>query len=192
MTFQKFYRVTGSSTQNKGVTPDIELPSAFNAKQYGESSNPSALPWDVIKSTSFEKTGDVNEKIVASLLKSYAERMKADPMLKKYISETEILKKNLADTRISLNEEDRKKEMAEAEKDKAGSQNIGAKVTDKDTSNNQNMGTKIPDKESSGNQNTGTKIADKEASKVEVLNMDDEYLREGLLMLSELALKRVG
>ena len=54
------------------------------------------------------------------------------------------------------------------------------------------MGTKIPDKESSGNQNTGTKIADKEASKVEVLNMDDEYLREGLLMLSELALKRVG
>lgn len=47
LTFQKFYRVAGSSTQHKGVIPDIKLPSALEVDQYGESSYPSALPWDV-------------------------------------------------------------------------------------------------------------------------------------------------
>jgi len=164
LTFQKFYRVTGSSTQNKGVTPDIELPSAFSAKQYGESSNPSALPWDVIKSASFQKTGDVNEKLLASLTKSYNDRMKTDPMLKKYVTETEELKKNMAETKISLNEEERKKEMTEAEKEKMLN------------TTNSKMGTKVP----------------KEGTKTDVLNLDDEFLREGLLLLSEMALKRVG
>ncbi len=48
LTFQKFYRVTGSSTQNKGVTPDIKLPTALDPQQFGESASPSALPWDEI------------------------------------------------------------------------------------------------------------------------------------------------
>lgn len=56
VTLQKFYRVTGSSTQHKGVTPDIKLPSAFGAEQFGESSRPSALPWDEIRGTLFQKT----------------------------------------------------------------------------------------------------------------------------------------
>ncbi|MFN7790983.1 MAG: S41 family peptidase, partial [Cyclobacteriaceae bacterium] len=47
ITLQKFYRVTGSSTQHKGVVPDILLPSALDAARFGESASPSALPWDV-------------------------------------------------------------------------------------------------------------------------------------------------
>jgi len=164
LTFQKFYRVTGSSTQNKGVIPDIAFPSPFTARQYGESSNPSALPWDVIKSASFQKTTEVNEKLLASLTKSYNDRMKTDALLKKYVTETEELKKNLAETKISLNEEERKKEMTEEEKEKM-----------LNTDNNK----------------IGTKIT-KEGSKTDILNLDDEYLRESLLMLSEMALKRVG
>ena len=164
LTFQKFYRVTGSSTQNKGVVPDIELPSSFSAKEYGESSNPSALPWDVIKSTSFQKTGDVNEKVITSLTKSFHDRMKTDAQLKKYITQIEELKKNLAETKISLNEDDRKKEMIEAEKEKTLNPN---------------------------NSKIGTKVV-KEGSNTDILDLNDEFLREGLLMLSELALKRVG
>ena len=161
-TFQKFYRVTGSSTQNKGVTPDIALPSAFSAKQYGESSNPSALPWDVIKGTTFQKTGDINEKVIASITKSYHDRAKTDPLAKKYIADTEELKKNLEETKISLNEDERRKDMTEAEKERA--QNDGL----------------------------GTKVTNKEGVKIDVLKMEDEYLREGLMMLSELALKKIG
>ena len=44
----KFYRVNGSSTQNKGVLPDITLPALVDPTQVGESTNDTALPWDEI------------------------------------------------------------------------------------------------------------------------------------------------
>ena len=168
LTIQKFYRVTGSSTQNKGVTPDVKLPTALDATQYGESSSPNALPWDVIKSASFQKTPDVNANIIAGLNKSYQERTKVDPALKKFIVDTEELRKNLADTKISLNEATRKREMDEAEKKKL--------ANDKDK-----LDTKLPPKD--GKEGVAVK---------ELTKMDDQYLREGLLILSELVTKRIG
>ena len=162
-TIQKFYRVTGSSTQNKGVTPDVKLPTALDATQYGESSNPNAMPWDVIKGTNFQKAADVNDRLIAGLNKSYLERAKFDGNLKKYISDTEDLKKNLKETKISLNEVKRKAEMDEAEKKKVSSDKLDTKLTSKET---------------------GT-IDD-------LQKMDDEYLREGLLILGELVTKRIG
>ncbi|MGE0589628.1 MAG: carboxy terminal-processing peptidase [Cyclobacteriaceae bacterium] len=163
LTFQKFYRVTGSSTQNKGVTPDIILPSALSSEQYGESSNLSALPWDVIKGTSFQRASDVNDKLLAGLNRSYEERTKYDPSLKRYITETEELKKNLTQTKISLNESIRKKEMEEAEKKRALSKNMNTRITNSDG---------LP------------------VDELEKLN--DEYLREGLLILSDLVTSRIG
>jgi carboxyl-terminal processing protease len=53
LTIAKFYRVTGSSTQHKGVTPDIELPGVFDGDQYGEDASEFALPWDQISATTF-------------------------------------------------------------------------------------------------------------------------------------------
>jgi carboxyl-terminal processing protease len=163
LTIQKFYRVTGSSTQNKGVTPDVKLPTALDASQFGESSNPSALPWDVIKGTSFQKASDVNDRLIAGLNKSYQDRVKGDPNLKKYISDTEDLKKNMAQSIISLNEVKRKAEMDEAEKKKAASDKLDTKLTSKEGQPSDDL-----------------------------LKMDDEYLREGLFILSELVTKRIG
>ena len=163
LTFQKFYRVTGSSTQNKGVTPDVILPSALSNKQYGESSHLSALPWDVIKGTPFQKTSDVNDKVIAGLNQSYLERTKFDQSLKQYISETEELKKNLAKTQISLNEEKRKQEMEEVEKKKAMNKEMSTKINDDDG-----------------------------LAKDDLSRLKDEYLREGLLILSDLVTKRIG
>ena len=163
LTFQKFYRVTGSSTQHKGVSPDIKLPSALGESQYGESSNPSALPWDVISATPFQKVTDVNDKVLSGLSKSYLDRVKFDNSLKKYVAETEELKKNLAQTKISLNESVRKVEMEEAEKSKALNEKLDTKVTSKE----------------------GLPID-------ELLKLDDEYLREGLLILADLVTKRIG
>lgn len=163
LTFQKFYRVTGSSTQHKGVSPDIKLPSALGESQYGESSNPSALPWDVISATPFQKVTDVNDKVLSGLSKSYLDRVKFDNSLKKYVAETEELKKNLAQTKISLNESVRKVEMEEAEKNKALNEKLDTKVTSKE----------------------GLPID-------ELLKLDDEYLREGLLILADLVTNRIG
>lgn len=163
LTIQKFYRVTGSSTQNIGVSPDVKLPTLLDARQYGESSNPSALKWDMIKGTSFQKASDVNDRLIAGLNKSYQERAKFDPNLKKYISETEDLKKNLSETKISLNEVKRKAEMEEAEKKKVTSGKLDTRLSSKE----------------------GTTIDD-------LQKMDDEYLREGLLILSDLVGRRIG
>ncbi len=162
LTFQKFYRVTGSSTQHKGVSPDIILPSAFDAEHFGESASPSALPWDVIRAASFQKTTDVNERVVAALNKSYQDRVRYDANLKKFISETDILRKNINETRISLNENKRKQEMTDAEEKKAA-EKLDTKVTSKE----------------------GLPVN-------ELQNMKDEYLREGLLILGELVTKRFG
>lgn len=162
LTFQKFYRVTGSSTQHKGVSPDISLPSAFDAEHFGESANPSALPWDVIRAASFQKTTDVNERVLAALNKSYQDRMRYDSNLKKLISETDVLKKNINETRISLNENKRRQEMADTERKKAA-EKLDTKVTSKE----------------------GLPVD-------ELQNMKDEYLREGILILGELVTKRFG
>lgn len=161
-TFQKFYRVSGSSTQHKGVEPDIKLPTALDPEQYGESSNLSALPWDVINAVSFQKTSDVNDKTIASLNKAYQERTKHDQNLKNYIVEIDEMRKSIHQTKVSLNEVKRKQEMDEAEKKKAAAK----------------LDTKITNKEG--------------ITKDELLDLKDEYLREGLLILSDLVLKRVG
>ena len=163
LTFQKFYRVTGSSTQHKGVVPDILLPSALDAAHYGESASPSALPWDVIKAAPYQRSLDINDKTIARLNKSYQERLKFDGSLKKYLRETDELKSNLQQTKISLNEATRKKELEESEKKKA---------SDK-------LDTKLPPTKE------GIPVTD-------LKKLQDEYLREGLLILSELLTKRVG
>ncbi|HUF72533.1 MAG TPA: carboxy terminal-processing peptidase [Gammaproteobacteria bacterium] len=49
LTIGKYYRVTGDSTQNRGVIPDIELPSGIPAEAVGENTRETALPWDRIE-----------------------------------------------------------------------------------------------------------------------------------------------
>jgi len=56
MTIKKFYRASGASTQLKGVTPDIMLPSVANeSKDIGESALENPLPYDTIASAKYEK-----------------------------------------------------------------------------------------------------------------------------------------
>jgi carboxyl-terminal processing protease len=119
LTFQKFYRVTGSSTQNKGVTPDVKLPTALDPQQFGESSNPSALPWDEIRGTLFQKTPVINDRVLSNLNKSYQDRLKSDKSLAQFVNDTEEVRESYRETKVSLNEVIRKKEMEEAEKKKA-------------------------------------------------------------------------
>ncbi len=116
LTVAKFYRVTGSSTQHKGVTPDIELPSLFTAAEFGESSQPNALPWDQIKSSSFKSYNNISQDLVAKLTKQYEQDLKSDADLKDLMRDITEAKKARENTKISLQEAKRKKEREEAAK----------------------------------------------------------------------------
>lgn len=54
ITFQKFYRINGGSTQLKGVSSDIVLPDSYEYLKYREKDNPSALSWDQIPQVGFQ------------------------------------------------------------------------------------------------------------------------------------------
>ncbi|MDP9013856.1 MAG: carboxy terminal-processing peptidase [Pseudomonadota bacterium] len=73
VTIGKYYRITGESTQDRGVTPDIALPSLIDANEVGESTRDRALPWDHIEAASFKVEGDV-KPIAATLQKLHEER----------------------------------------------------------------------------------------------------------------------
>lgn len=162
LTFQKFYRVTGSSTQHKGVMPDIKLPTALDPEQFGESSRASALPWDEIRSTLYQKTPVINSRVLAGLNKSYNVRLKTDANLTRFVDSTAVTKKSMKDTRISLNEAVRKKEMEEAEK-RAAEGKLNTKIAGKEKPHSSDL---------------------KELS--------DEYLREGLFVLGDLITTKIG
>ena len=80
LTIGKYYRVTGESTQHRGVDPDIILPSPIDAELIGESVRDSALPWDTIPTSRF-RAGEPLDTTINSLTASHSERAKEDPNL---------------------------------------------------------------------------------------------------------------
>lgn len=162
LTFQKFYRVTGSSTQHKGVMPDIKLPTALDPEQFGESSRASALPWDEIRGTLYQKTPVINPKVIAGLNQSYSNRLRTDQKLARFVDSTAVTKKSMKDTRISLNEAVRKKELEEAEK-KAAEAKLNTKIVGKE-----------------------------QPLSSDLRELSDEYLREGLFVLGDLITSKIG
>lgn len=77
ITLAKFYRVSGSSTQHRGVVPDLIFPSPLLAEEYGESSEPTALPWDQISPTQYQQFTNL-ESLKNSLKAKHEKRMMAD------------------------------------------------------------------------------------------------------------------
>ncbi len=124
ITLEKFYRINGSSTQHKGVSPDFAMPSAFSAEEYGESSQPSALPWDMISATTFTPTGQVNAGNLLRMQSSFNARLKTKPDLIKLREDFERWKKIKENNSISLNLIKRKKELDDQKKKPDEAQSI--------------------------------------------------------------------
>ena len=80
LTESKFYRITGSGMQNKGVTPDIILPATWDIQKSGESSLDSALPWDKITAVRFKKFR-FNQNAVTDIRKAHLDRLENSPDL---------------------------------------------------------------------------------------------------------------
>ncbi|WP_312454591.1 carboxy terminal-processing peptidase [Pseudescherichia sp.] len=112
-TIQKFYRVNGGSTQRKGVTPDIIMPTGNEETETGEKFEDNALPWDSINAATFVKSGDLTP-LGPQLLKEHDDRIAKDPEFQ-YILKDIARFNALKDKRnqISLNLAQREKENAE-------------------------------------------------------------------------------
>ncbi|MDD3814484.1 MAG: carboxy terminal-processing peptidase [Desulfocapsaceae bacterium] len=122
VTIQKFYRVTGGSTQYKGVEPDIVLPSLFQYLKSGEQYIDYSLPWDQVEPVPFVKYG--GKKIDLKRLVAASEhRVKSDSGLQAIADEAKKAEERSKDTVVSLQLSDMKKrrEEAEAARKKIGS-----------------------------------------------------------------------
>jgi carboxyl-terminal processing protease len=124
ITIRKYYRASGSSTQLKGVVPDVILPSANEHTDLAESAAPNALPWDTIPTAKYLPFSMV-KPYLTELNKRSAARLAADPDLTYLRDEIERYQKSAADKSVSLNEEQRRKEKKEnADRQKARKEEI--------------------------------------------------------------------
>ncbi len=115
LTHAKFYRISGESTQNKGVMPDVLLPAVLNKDKYGESSLPHALPWDTVQAVRGFNDLNLNDffDVIRRLNKKRTANLADFKYMKSKISHNRELQKN---TSISLNKKKYKSNLAAEKK----------------------------------------------------------------------------
>lgn len=160
-TLSKYYRVSGSSTQNIGVTPDIEFPSAFDAAEFGESSRPNSLKWDQIISSYYQPTNTISQEIIENLESLYKEDLKTDVDLKNLVDDIEKMRQNQKRNELSLNLDERKAEQEKNEEEN----DLQKKLS-----------------ESAGKIYQEYSTSEEDQKKLR----EDPYLKEGLRLLAEL------
>ena len=99
----KFYRVTGASTQKKGVTPDIELPSLIDPEEYGEASHKHVMPWDMIDDLRVAKVAQPVAPLLDKLRENYRHRINNNKRLQKVVQFIPWWKEHRKRQTLSLN-----------------------------------------------------------------------------------------
>ena len=105
-TEQKFYRVSGESTQHKGVIPDIELPLVYSNQEIGEMSYENALPYNDISPVYYETFEELSD---LDSLKRYSDNRIKDSSMSLYLNETKKLfekekERNLLPVNLTIRE----------------------------------------------------------------------------------------
>ena len=108
-TIAQFFRINGGTTQLRGVTPDIKLPTMSDSDTFGESSYDNALPWTSIKPAVYIPAGELKE-IVPLLDKKHEARVSKDKDFQYLAEDIALIKKQRKENSISLNETVRRKE----------------------------------------------------------------------------------
>ena len=107
LTEAKFYRISGGSTQHKGVIPDIVLPSLYDSQEIGEDTLDFALNWDTVEPIRHRNYGNYST-LVDKLNTQHKARIVDDPDYI-YLTEQIALNNKYADmTELSLNEAERR------------------------------------------------------------------------------------
>jgi len=113
MTIQKFYRIDGGSTQQKGVVPDIILPDQFSSIEVGERLKDNVMPWTEITPANYDSYANLNSDVNSLKLLS-DRRIQNDATFKMIMEHAEWNKAQRDDTNQSLNYETLKAEEKEA------------------------------------------------------------------------------
>jgi carboxyl-terminal processing protease len=113
LTIQKFYRVAGGSTQLHGVASDIVLPSLSDLPEFGEGALKNALAYDEVTKAKYTKWSDNHSLFIDQLRRRSEERVKGDPEFHYVMEDMNRLRHKIDENRITLNEDVRKKEVAD-------------------------------------------------------------------------------
>jgi carboxyl-terminal processing protease len=122
VTIGKYYRVTGESTQHRGVQPDISMPTAISTEEVGESTRESALPWDRIRPVEFGKESQLGS-VVAPLEQAHERRIAQDPDYVSLLGDLDAFEKVRQQKKISLNLDKRRAEREEMDKERLAREN---------------------------------------------------------------------
>ena len=117
LTVGKYYRITGETTQLRGVDPDIILPSPIDAERIGESTRDAALSDDTVQTTRF-RAGEPLDSTIDSLIASHSERAKDDPNFQYLMQYIEDDRQTRSRKSVSLNL-DTRREQREANMERA-------------------------------------------------------------------------
>ncbi|HET7202048.1 MAG TPA: carboxy terminal-processing peptidase, partial [Steroidobacteraceae bacterium] len=109
VTIGMYYRVTGDSTQNRGVMPDVPLPSAISTEEVGESSRDGSLPWNRIRPADFRRQG-AYASLMPELQRAHDERAARDPNFQFAVREIAAIDEMRSEKSVSLNLAKRKAE----------------------------------------------------------------------------------
>lgn len=123
LTRAKFYRISGDSTQNRGVEPDIIFPSLIDPERIGESSLDNALAWDTVQNVQYRRYG-APENSLAALTSQHQERANENPNFR-YLERQSTLARQLREqhTSVSLNREQRQRELEAQEAEQLSLEN---------------------------------------------------------------------
>ncbi|WP_235039943.1 carboxy terminal-processing peptidase [Vreelandella profundi] len=123
LTRAKFYRISGDSTQNRGVEPDILFPSLIDPERIGESSLDNALAWDTVQNVQYRRYGEP-ETVLDKLIAQHDTRAQNNPNFR-YLERQSTLARQLREqyTSVSLNREQRKREMEAQEAEQLSLEN---------------------------------------------------------------------
>ncbi|MBU6420667.1 MAG: carboxy terminal-processing peptidase [Gammaproteobacteria bacterium] len=102
LTVDKFYRVNGASTQRKGVTPDITLPSNIDPQEFGEETQDDALPWDQIAAVDYSPLHLGIAAMLPKLDKLHSERTAHSPAWALYLDGLRLLAQERAEKSVPL------------------------------------------------------------------------------------------
>lgn len=172
LTLAKFYRVSGQSTQNQGVIPDIKYPDLMDTKEIGESALPEALPWDSIK-PAIKPELDPIKPFLAELQSRFEDRTAQNPDFTFARERLQLAQKLMVETTVSLNEVTRRAQHADIEAQQLAIENTRRQAKGEETLNK-------------------LKVEDEDALPVEddkIKPEDDAYLAEtGRILLDYLGL----
>lgn len=112
LTIQKFYRISGKSTQEVGVTPDVILPDSYDFLDIGERKLPYVMPWDEIKAANYAKVGHAVPAVTQKIAKESRKRVSKNQTFALIEKNALRLKEQSNKSYQTLNLEEYRKEQA--------------------------------------------------------------------------------